>query len=145
MPPVIDGLLLDTHIALWLDSGDERLRPSTRTLIDSCWRNGGTIFLSAVTVWEMALLVDAGRVELDIPIEAWVERFLDRPGIEAVPLSYRAASRAYQLHYLEHRDPADRLLISTAIELACPLVTYDDRIARFGERWGRQYRFAVDA
>jgi PIN domain nuclease of toxin-antitoxin system len=140
---VTDSLLLDTHIVLWLDCGDDHLRSSTRALIDGCWRNGGTIFLSAVTVWEIALLVDIGRIELDVPIEAWVKRFLERPGIEAVPLGHGPASRAYQFHHLEHRDPADRLLIATAIELACPLVTYDERIARFSRKHGRQYRFAV--
>jgi PIN domain nuclease of toxin-antitoxin system len=138
-----DKLLLDTHIVLWLDSGNDRLRPSTRALIDGCWRDGGTIFLSAVTAWEISLLVNIGRIDLDVPIEAWVVRFLERPGIEAVPLGHRAASRAYQFYHLEHRDPADRLLIATAIELACPLVTYDERIARFGKKHGRQYRFAV--
>jgi PIN domain nuclease of toxin-antitoxin system len=91
------------------------------------------------------LLVDAGRIDLDIPVEAWIERFLGRPGVEATPLSHRAACRSYQLHHLEHRDPADRLLIATAIELACRLVTYDERIARFGQNHGRQYRFAVGA
>jgi len=140
---VTDRLLLDTHIALWLDSGDDRLRASTRALIDDCWQDGGTILLSAVTAWEIALLVDTGRIDLDIPVEAWIDRFLGRPGIEAVPLSHRAACRSYQLHHLEHRDPADRLLIATAIELACPLVTYDERIARFGNKHGRQYQFAV--
>jgi PIN domain nuclease of toxin-antitoxin system len=140
---VSDALLLDTHIALWLDSGDNRLRPSTRALIDACWQAGGTIFLSAITVWEIALLVDTGRIDLDLPIDVWMKRFLQRPGIEAAPLSHRAAAYAYQLHRLEHRDPADRLLVSTAIELACPLVTYDERIARFGTTHGRQYAFAV--
>jgi len=142
---VIDRLLLDTHIALWLDSGDDRLRASTRALIDGCWQNGGAILLSAITVWEIALLVDTGRIDLDVPVAAWIERFLDFPGIEAVPLGHQAASRSYRLHHLEHRDPADRLLIATAIELACPLVTYDERIVRFGKKHGRQYRFAVDA
>jgi len=142
---VTDRLLLDTHIALWLDSGDDRLRASTRALIDGCWQNGGAILLSAITVWEIALLLDTGRIDLDVPVAAWIERFLDCPGIEAVPLGHQAASRSYQLHHLEHRDPADRLLIATAIELACPLVTYDERIVRFGKRHGRQYRFAVDA
>ena len=140
-----DRLLLDTHIALWLDSGDDRLRASTRALIDGCWQNGGAILLSAITVWEIALLVDTGRIDLDVPVAAWIERFLDCPGIEAVPLGHQAASRSYQLHHLEQRDPADRLLIATAIELACPLVTYDERIVRFGNKHGRQYRFAVDA
>lgn len=138
-------LLLDTHVVLWLDSGDDRLRPSTRALIDGCWRNGGTIFVSAVTAWEIALLVDTGRIDLDVPVEAWMERFLDRPGVEAVPLGYHAACRSYRLHGLAHRDPADRLLIATSIELASPLVTYDERVARFGKKHGRQYRFATAA
>jgi PIN domain nuclease of toxin-antitoxin system len=122
-----EALLLDTHIALWLDAGHASLHPSTRTLIDGCWQGGGTIRLSAVSVWEIALLVDSNRIQLDLPIEDWVTRFVQRPGIEAVPLIHRAAARSYRLHQLEHRDPADRLLIATAIELACPLVTYDDR------------------
>ena len=138
-----DRLLLDTHVALWLDSGDVRLRASTRALIDDCWRNGGTILLSAITAWEIALLVDTGRIDLDVPVEVWINRFLGRPGIKAVPLSHGAACRSYQLHHLEHRDPADRLLIATAIELACPLVTYDERIACFGNKHGRQYQFAI--
>ena len=141
----MDALLLDTHIALWLDSGDDHLHSSTRAMIDGCWQNGGTIHLSAVCVWEIALLVDSRRIELDLPIEAWITRFLQRPGIEAAPLGHSAASRSYRLHQLEHRDPADRLLIATAIELACPLVTYDERILRFSTDYGRQYAFTARA
>ena len=126
-----DRLILDTHIALWLDSGDDALRPPTRALIDDCWQNGGTILLSAVSVWEIALLVDTRRIELDLPIEAWITRFVERPGVEGLPLGHSAASRSYRLYQLEHRDPADRLLIASAIELECPLVTYDERILRF--------------
>lgn len=142
---MIDAILLDTHIALWLDSGSDRLRPSTRGLIDGIWRNGGTVFISAVTAWEIAVLVDTGQIELDSPAEAWIDRFLDRPGIVAVPLGHRAACRSYLLHHLPHRDPADRLLIATAIDLGCPLVTYDERIVRFGEAHGRQFGFATEA
>lgn len=138
-----EAVLLDTHIALWLDSGDHHLRPSTRARIDDCWQNGGTIRLSAVSVWEIALLIDSRRIELDVPIEAWVARFLQRPGIEAIELTYRAAARSYRFHQLEHRDPADRLLISTAIDLACPLITYDERILHFASDYGRQYGFTA--
>lgn len=138
-----ETLLLDTHIALWLDSGHDRLHHSTRALIDDCWQNGGTIFLSSVTTWEIALLVDTGRIELDVPVDTWIERFFDRPGIESVPLAHHAAARSYQLNHLEHRDPADRLLIATAIELGSPLVTYDERITQFGKKRGRQHGFFV--
>jgi PIN domain nuclease of toxin-antitoxin system len=140
---VTDALLLDTHIVLWLDSGDDHLRASTRALIDSCWQNGGTICLSAITIWEIALLIDTGRIDLDLPIDTWIERFLQRPGIDPVPLRHGAASKSYRLHHLEHRDPADRLLIATAIELNCPLVTYDERIRYFARRHGRQYGFSA--
>jgi PIN domain nuclease of toxin-antitoxin system len=142
---VTERLLLDTHIALWLDNGDERLAASTRQQIDKIWQDGGTICLSAVSIWEIALLVDTGRIDLDAAVGIWVDRFLDRPGIEAVPLEHRAAARSYQLHPFEQRDPADRLLIAAAIELGCPLVTYDERIRRFGQQHGKNYGFAVAA
>ena len=140
-----ERLLLDTHIVLWLDSGNDRLRPQTRASVDECWQNGGAILISAITVWEIALLVDTGRIDLDLPVDVWVKRFIDRPGVDCVPLGHRAAARSYQLHHLEHRDPADRLLVATAIDIACPLVTYDERITVFGRTHGRQYGFAVSA
>jgi PIN domain nuclease of toxin-antitoxin system len=142
---VTDGPLLDTHIVLWLDRGDDHLRSSTRALIDSCWQNGGTICLSAITIWEIALLIDTERIDLDLPIDVWLEGFLQRPGTDPVPLGHRAASKSYRLHHLEHRDPTDRLLIATAIELNCPLVTYDERILSFARRHGRQYGFSASA
>ena len=136
-------VLLDTHIALWLDSGSLLLRQSTRSFLDQHWQNGGTVLLSAVSAWEIALLVDTERLELDLPVHAWLERFVARPGIEAVPLNHTAAALSYQMRNLEHRDPADRLLIATAIELGCPLVTYDMRISRFASQHGSQHRFSV--
>ncbi len=138
------ALLLDTHIALWLDSGNDHLRHSTRALIDDCWQNGGIIFLSSVTSWEIALLVDTGRIALDMPVDDWIQRFLDRPGIEGVPLTHHAAARSYRLQHFEHRDPADRLLVATAIELGCPLVTYDERITQFAKKRGRQQGFSAE-
>jgi PIN domain nuclease of toxin-antitoxin system len=142
---VTGSLLLDTHIALWLDSGNERLRPSTRSLIDGCRRGAGSVLLSAVSAWEIALLVDTGRISLDLTPEAWVDRFTGRAGTSAIPLTQHAAARAYRLYNLPHRDPADRLLIATAIELACPLVTYDAHIEAFAQAHGSQYWLATRA
>jgi PIN domain nuclease of toxin-antitoxin system len=137
------NILLDTHIALWLESGDNHLRPNTLQLIEDIWRSGGTVLLSAVSVWEIAQLVYRGRIELIRSLDDWVERFLDRPGVDVVPLTHRSASQAYRLDGLEHGDPADRLLIATAIERNCPLATYDSRIVRFGETHGPGCGFAT--
>ncbi len=89
------------------------------------------------------MLLDRGHIQLDLPLRDWLERFLGRLGLQAVPLDHQTAIRAYQLHHLEHRDPGDRLLIASAIELGCPFVTYDDRILRFGRTRGREYGFAL--
>ena len=103
------------------------------------------IFLSSINAWKIASLVDTGRIELDVPVERWVQRFLDRQGVAGVPLTHLAAARSYQLNPWEYRDPADRLLIATAIELGCPLVTYDANITQFGRKRGRQHGFTVAA
>lgn len=138
-----ERLLLDTPIVLRLDSGAERLRHETREVIDQCWSGGGTLYLSSVTAWDISLLADTGRIALDMPVVDRLARFIARQGIETAPLSWRAAAGAYGWPALEHRDPADRLLIATAIELACPLVTYDARIAAFGREHGGAYGFRV--
>ncbi|MGH9541218.1 MAG: type II toxin-antitoxin system VapC family toxin [Terriglobales bacterium] len=141
----MDKLLLDTHIAIWLDRGDVRLRNPTRILIESCRKEGGTILLSAISAWEIASLVHGGRLDLDVAPSAWVERFLGRAGVAAAPLTPNAAARAHAISGFESRDPADRLLIATAIELGCPLVTYDARMIDFAAAHGRECGFTVRA
>ncbi len=133
-----ESLLLDTHVVLWLDTGDARLRVGTRDAIDQLWRGGGSVLISAVSAWEIALLADIGQISLDCPPEAWIERFLSRPGVSAVPLTWRESARAYRLPKFERRDPADRLLVATAIELGCPLVTYDGPLSDYAVGVGRQ-------
>jgi len=135
------SLLLDTHILLWLDSGDQRLRPPTRSMLEDHWRGGGTLLVSAVSAWEIAVLADVGRITLDLRPDAWFARFLARPGLVCAPLEASAAFRAYQLPGLPHRDPADRLLIATALEAACPLVTYDRRLQDYAEQQGASLGF----
>ena len=97
-----------------------------------------------MSVWEIALLLHLGRIRLDVPLHDWVERFVGRPGVASAPLTVGAAWRAYDLHQFERRDPADRLLISTAIDLSCPPVTYDEPITQFARRYGSRFRFAVE-
>lgn len=139
----MSGLLLDTHVALWLANADPQLRPATRALIDACFQRGESIFLSAVSAWELAMLIQRGRVDLDRPLQDWVSAFLLRPGTAAAPLTLTAAATAYPLYCFERRDPADRLLVATAIELGCPLVTYDRHILEFARRHGSQQRFTA--
>jgi PIN domain nuclease of toxin-antitoxin system len=91
-----------------------------------------------VSAREIALLADTGRISLDRPPETWVERFLDRPGVNAVPLTWSQSARAYRLPNFKRRDLADRLLVATAIDLGCPLVTYDGPLTDDAAGHGRQ-------
>jgi PIN domain nuclease of toxin-antitoxin system len=96
------------------------------------------VLVSAVSAWLIGLLADTGRMSLDCPPDAWVERFLGRAGVCAVPLTWQASARAYRLPNFERRDPGDRLPVATAIDLKCPFVTYDGPIADDAAGLGRQ-------
>lgn len=135
-------LLIDTHIALWLIDGNSRLRKTTRALIDTHWQGGGTVLFSAISAWEVALLVEKALISLPETVENWMGRLLAKSGVTTVPIDHETAILACRLHHLPHQDPADRFLIATAIRFDCPLVTYDDRIQRFGRDRGAQYGFA---
>lgn len=141
----MSGLLLDTHIALWLDSDHPNLRERTAEDLQACWSSGGQLILSVMSVWEIALLTDLGRIRPDVPAREWVRRFLDRPGVALAGLTTEIACLANELPDLAVRDAADRLLIATAIELRCPLVTYDERIAAYAAGAGRRHGFAAMA
>lgn len=82
-------------------------------------------------------------LDLDLLAKLWVERFVQRPGIERLPLTQFAASRSNDLEDFVNRDPADLMLTATAIELGCRLVTYDVRITEFAKTHGQQYGLDV--
>jgi PIN domain nuclease of toxin-antitoxin system len=121
------------------------LRRTTASRLEEHWRAGGVLYLSAISIWEIAMLVHGRRIVLDVPVERWVARFLEMPSIEAMAVTPQIAGRAYAFEHYDSGDPADRLLIATAMALDCPLVTYDRRIVAFGKRHGRRYGFAAIA
>ena len=122
-------LLLDTHAVLWLDSG-ERMESQALQAIDAAAQEG-TVLISPVSAWEIGLLVVKRRISLDIDSLAWFERFLALPGVRLTPLTVAAAINSSALPEPFHGDPADRLLVASARELACPIVTRDRRILEY--------------
>lgn len=137
------SLLLDTHMALWLVAGHPRLAGTARRAIEAAWEDGGTLFLSPVSVWEVVTLDRKRRIQLNGTVGAWVDTLLRLPCAEALPLGVQVPIKAYGLPGLEHSDPADRLLIASAIDLGCPLLTYDAKIIRFARDHGAAHGFTV--
>lgn len=87
--------------------------------------------VSAISVWEVAMLVAKRRIQLDRPVELWVDVALALPGVLLAPLEPVIAVRSTKLPGEFHPDPADRIIVATALEHAAPILTPDDRIRSY--------------
>lgn len=123
-------ILLDTHAWIWWLGQREQLSMAARAAIDEAVERRGVV-VSSISAWEMAMLVDRGRLELDWPVEDWIERFAALPFTRFEPVDHRIAVASVQLPGL-HADPADRLIVATARALEFPLVTRDRRLRECG-------------
>ena len=126
-------LLLDTNALLWMRIGDRRLGDAARREIERAWQSD-ELAVSAISFWEVAMLADKGRIRLTDDVHAWRRDHLEQ-GMVEVPIDGRTAIRAVQLTAF-HADPADRLIVATALE-GHRLVTSDRRILEWSGRLSR--------
>ncbi len=116
--------LLDTHVLIWLRFGDRRLGPRTRQAVEHALDEGG-VAVSAVSFWELGMLVKKGRLETRLDLDAWRRDLLEQ-GLVEIPVDGGIAIRAGLLTDL-HGDPADRLIVATALQ-GHRLTTADGRL-----------------
>jgi PIN domain nuclease of toxin-antitoxin system len=121
----MSGLLLDTHILVWLATGSERLPVAARQAIAAAPES---LFVSAISAFELALKCRHGELELPLPVQAWWERVLAQHGICELPVTARVAMASVDVD-LPHRDPADRIIAATAIDAGLQVVTVDAKLA----------------
>ena len=122
-------IVLDTHIWVWWVHGDPALPASTRALLDSAEQTG--IAVSAISCWEIAKLVERGRLTLPCPVLEWLQQALAYPGVRLIELSPRICAESTQLPGVFNRDPADQIIVATARILDAPLVTVDGKILEY--------------
>ncbi len=126
-------LLLDTHTLIWLMFGDSKLGPRAREAIHSACIKEQTV-VSAITPWEIGVLVSKKRVELYRDVLEWVRDALALPGVRLWPLSAEIAIGSTRLPWEMHPDPADRILVATARSLGATLVTADEALLDFSAK-----------
>jgi PIN domain nuclease of toxin-antitoxin system len=126
-------LVLDTHVWIWLVQGDPTLAPATRDLIRAA-ANTGNLRISAITLWEVALLASRNRIELGEQTLPWLEDAVARSGTVIEPLTPRVAAESYQLPNPFHRDLADRMIVATSRLVPATLVTCDGPILDYAAR-----------
>ena len=124
-------IVLDTHALLWWASGDKvQLSAAAAHAIDEELA-GGQIMVSSISAWELAMLVDRGRVALSMDIEEWLSVVSRIEAVNFVPVDNEIGVKSVALPGAFHKDPADRIIVATARKLAAPLVTADEEIRRY--------------
>ena len=121
-------VLLDTHVVLWWQAESDRLSKTARKRIE----DATTRLVSPVSFWEIAMLIGKGRVRLDRPTSAWVNDFLAADRVAVAELTPVIAVEAAELAAF-HGDPADRMIVASAISAGISLVTKDAKI----KSWAR--------
>jgi PIN domain nuclease of toxin-antitoxin system len=128
----LNAVLLDTHALVWLVVGDGQLRLAVRRRIETAAQQQ-QLWVSAITPWEIGMLVAKGRLVLDRDVMDWLQAALSLPGIRVAPLEPALAVASTRLPGELHGDPADRLIVATARHLGATLVTADAALLAYGQ------------
>jgi PIN domain nuclease of toxin-antitoxin system len=124
-------IVLDTHALIWWVSDPKRIPPKATRLINAAIGGGEPIAVSSISLWEVARLVANGRLTLTMDTDAWIERVEALSFLTFVSVDNEIAVRSVQLENFPHRDPADRMIVSTALGLGATLITADARLQMY--------------
>ena len=124
MTPVV----LDTHALVWLVNGDDQLSTAARKRVEAT----SCVWVSAITAWEIGMLVAKGRLQLTRDTKEWMDEVLALPGVRLAPVDAEVAIASTRLPGELHGDPADRIIVATARHLGAALVTTDEKILTWG-------------
>lgn len=127
--PKAEGVLLDTHVWLWMVNGEKMAAPA-RQRIESA-AEAGELALSAISLWETGMLAAKGRIALEPDCMAWVDEALALTGMRIIPLTAQIAVASSFLPGGFHGDPADRIIVASAAIASATLITRDALILAY--------------
>ncbi|HTR22560.1 MAG TPA: type II toxin-antitoxin system VapC family toxin [Terriglobales bacterium] len=119
-------ILVDTHVVLWLAFDQAQLSKNAKAAIDNARQEGDGLAISDITLLELATLASKRRIRLQISLESFLGEVEAR--FRVLPISGRACVRALGLPSGYPNDPADRIIVATALVEGLPLVTADRAI-----------------
>lgn len=123
-------IVLDTHALVWWVAGEKALSKKARSLIARESKDG-EIIVSSISAWEIAMLVERGRLVLSMEVESWIGTVARIDAVRFLPVDLDVALKSARLPGEFHKDPADRMIVATARKLAASLVTADDKILAY--------------
>lgn len=121
-------ILLDTHVLVWWVSNPEKLSTKAKRYIE---REKDSTLVSSISVWEIYLLVKRKRLEFTIATDIWLEYVESLPHLTFIPVDNAVAATSVFLPEPFHKDPADRMIVATALIQDTAIITSDYRIRRY--------------
>jgi len=119
-------ILLDTNALIWWTTAPEKLSKKARNTIEKEIKEM-EILISSISVWEVFLLTKKNKIQLLIDVELWLERIENFSYIKFVSVDNRIAAHSIRLPDF-HQDPADRIIVATALQYGATLITSDKKI-----------------
>ena len=123
-------IVLDTHAWVWFVSNPELLSKKAKKSLDAAVEEND-LLISSISAWEVALLVAKKRLTLTLELSDWIAKSEMLPFVKFIPVDNSVAVKSVNLPQPLHSDPADRIIIATAISLGVPLVTKDEKILKY--------------
>ncbi len=123
-------IVLDTHTWLWFISKPEVLSKRAREAVSAAVREK-SVLISSISAWEVALLVAKKRLKLSLDVTDWIAKSESLPFIQFIAVSNSIAVKSINLPQPLHPDPADRIIIATALSAGAPLVTKDKKLLNY--------------
>ena len=124
-------IFLDTHAWVWWVSNPEKLSAPARERIDMAASLNQKIYISTISAWEVAMLAARGRLQLTMDVKDWIARSESLPFFHFIPVTNQIAVKSVNLPGKLHSDPADRIIIATAMIQEATLITADDKILEY--------------
>ncbi len=123
-------IVLDTDTLVWWVNVNNLLSKKAKTTIDRELEEG-QVAVSAISAWEIAMLVEQEKLVLSMDVETWLATVAEIEVVHFIPVDTEIAIKSVKLPGKFHKDPADRMIVATARKLAAPLVTRDDKIRAY--------------
>jgi len=122
--------LIDTHVIIWLAIDSSELPQNIKKIIE---HPDHEIYICSVSLWEIAIKMNLGKLDLKLPLDKLLSD-IKSGGFNILQLEEKYLSKLLNIPYI-HKDPFDRLLISTALVENLTIITADENIQKYNVSW----------
>ncbi len=126
----LEMIVLDTHVWIWWLSNKEKLSDHALQHIEQAVVESSLV-LSSISTWEIAMLVEKNRLDLSINVRDWIRKTEGLSFVQFVPMDNTILLRSVELPGKFHADPADRMIVATALTMGLPIVTKNKKIQSY--------------